>query len=83
MIQLNLDITKIHPQTGTYQEWLHHINQLIQHIETKVKPTNKKLINNNLTFSNLHQFDKQFKTSSHEYTRKSIIITHTTNSLNI
>jgi hypothetical protein len=98
MIQLNTNITKTHPQTGTYEEWLHHINhnpiynnileQLIQHIETKVKPINKKLINrilsyyllpqnhNNLTFGSLHQFDKQIKTSIHELAKKGIIIAH-------
>lgn len=98
MIQLNTNITKTHPQTGTYQEWLNHIKhnpiynnileQLIKHIETKVKPTNKKLISrilsyyilpqnhNNLTFSSLHQFDNRIKTSIHELTKKDIIIAH-------
>ena len=101
MIQLNTNITKTYPQTGTYQEWLHHINhnpiynnilnQLIQHIETKVKPINIKLINrilsyyilpqnhNDLTFSSLYKFDNGIKTSIHELAKKGIIIAHSEN----
>lgn len=101
MIKLNLNITKTHPQTGTYQQWLNIINhntqynnilnQLIQHIETKVKHTDKNIINrilsfylipqnhNNLDYASLHQFDKQFKTSIHELAKNNIIIKQSEN----
>lgn len=101
MIKLNLNITNKHPQTITYQEWLNHINnntqynnilnQLIQHIEIKVKHTDKNIINrilsyylipqnhNKLDYASLHQFDKQFKTSIHEFTKNNIIITQSEN----